>query len=111
LEQKGIDVLCYDQETPSKGWFEVSAGSVEKAAEHSDRALLLCWPPYDEPMAADCLSQYSGDVLVYVGEGYGGCTGDDRFHDMLSAEWKEVEHVCIPQWSGIHDYLTIYRRQ
>jgi hypothetical protein len=24
---------------------------------------------------------------------------------------KNVEEVDIPQWSGIHDYLTIYRRK
>jgi len=141
------DVIAFDQYQPhenkdypfEQGWFEVQEGGPEKGAEHSNRALFLCWPPYATSFAYDCLKAYQGDTLIFVGEGSGGCTGDDDFFRLLDdhydqddddffrllgdhydqdddesdikAQWEEVECVTIPQWEGIHDYMTIYRRK
>lgn len=92
-------------------FFPVQQGSVEKLAEHPDRVLLLCWPPYDNPFAADALRAFQGDTLIYIGEGTGGCCADDDFFDLLD-EWEEVdyfrEHV---QWSGLRDGAGVYRRR
>jgi hypothetical protein len=79
---------------------------------HPDRALFLCWPSFDDPWAAQALACYAGDLLIYAGEGEGGCTADDEFFKLLEAEWDELEysprHVT---YRGIHDYLTAYRRK
>ena len=57
-------------------WFDVQAGGAEAAAAHSERTLLLCWPPKEsEPgafaevatLAVDCLEQYGGDTVCFVG--------------------------------------------
>jgi hypothetical protein len=72
---------------------------------------MLSWPPYDEPMASDCLTYYQGRHVIYIGEGSGGCTGDERFHDTLYDEFEEIEDVRLPQWNGIHDYLSVWRRK
>ena len=61
-------------------------------------------------MASDCLSNYSGNIVAYVGEGNGGCTGNDEFHYQLAAHWDLEREVQIPVWYGLHDSLFIYRR-
>lgn len=61
-------------------------------------------------MAYDYLCQYKGDTVIYIGEGRGGCTGDDSFHEKLKFEYKLVDVYWIPQHFGIHDQLYIYKR-
>jgi len=73
-------------------------------------ALLLCWPDYANPMAAKALKVFKGDRLVYIGEDEGGCTGDDRFHEMLRS-WRRVARIAIPQWPGIHDDVVLYEKR
>lgn len=133
LADRGCDVVAYDLlGSAFDKWFpggqfgNVEKGSTDKAEEHADRTLLLVWPPMSS-MAADALRCYEsagGKRLIYVGEGYGGCTADDDFfamvgdHDYCSDEpcqhgpptWRETQTLAIPQWDGIHDYLGVYER-
>ena len=129
LSQAGADIVAYDIQPPygylapwlgeednfhkfKRLYYPVFHGGVEKAVEHSDRALFLCWPPYAEPMAYAALQAYRGNIVIYIGEGYGGCTGDDAFHDELtSEEWVHMETYDLSCWDGIHDALEIYRRR
>jgi hypothetical protein len=117
ISEAGGKIKCFD-EVPRNihlsslpTWYNVEAGGPEKAAENTDHALMLCWPPYNESMAADALRCYSGEYLIYVGESYGGCTGDNNFHEMLIAGWEKIDDISIPQWPRIHDYLVIYKRR
>lgn len=71
----------------------------------------MVWPPYATSMAFDTLNNFKGNLLIYVGEGYGGCTGDDAFHEKLEEEWDLSEEVEIPQWAGINDSLQILCRK
>lgn len=132
LRQVGADVVAYDEAPPDRAkncyhntggqqgggftggtvptWTEVLQGSASDVVVPPERALMLCWPPYKQPAASVALERYRGDVLVYVGEDGDGCTGDGDFHDALCLRWRAERDVEIPQWSGIHDVLTIYRR-
>jgi hypothetical protein len=126
LSQVGIDVAAYDTKIKRrKLWYPVKRGGAKQAKRFPDRALMLCWPWYGEPMATNCLLNYSGNTLIYIGEGYGGCTADDEFHRLIGegghyeengewvsddSEWSLVVEEPIPQWDGIHDKLSIYRR-
>ena len=57
----------------------------------------------------------SGQILIYNGEGYGGCTGCDEFHNHLQSDhWTpqtmftqrlNKHHVSFP---GIHDRWNTY---
>lgn len=97
-----------------KEWHTIVEGSCEVLAlpENQDRALFLCWPPYDKDFAYNVLKAYQGNTLIYVGEGEGGCTGDDNFFKLLEKEWEEVAYDDgFTSWSGIHDQLIIYRRK
>ena len=74
------------------------------------QALFLCWPDYATDFAANCLRCYTGNRIAYIGEGGGGCTGDDTFHARLAIDWHLEREVEIPQYLGLHDRLWIYRR-
>ena len=120
LRKAGADVLAFDLAPPAlgssnpHGWTwthtEVLPGGTEKLLEHPDRTLFLCWPPYASAMAARCLELYQGEHLVYIGEGVSGCTGDDRFHELLERAWVCIETVDIPHWPSVHDQLEVYQR-
>lgn len=145
LQQRGVDVIAYDPAPPGlsesqwhsgRAWTAVRVGDHLKAADHPTRALLLCWPSYDEPWAALAIRAYRGDTVIYIGEGPGGCTGDDAMHALLGersgcwhhdddfndlpcpgdcpgavgALFEPVAEARIPQWHGLHDTLGVYRR-
>jgi hypothetical protein len=117
LRLRGVDVLAYDiapgdNEQAAHMWTEVEPGTPEILGTVSPaRNLLLCWPPYDEPMASECLESFRGRRIIYVGEGDGGCTGDDGFHRKLFDEFTLEQTVSLPQWPGIHDRLGVWARK
>lgn len=126
IQQAGGDIVAYDshpkrsdnrfhrEDLPEWAkdltWFGVIQGGPNDLRRHDDRTLLLCWPPYAEPFAADCLDNYAGKRLIFIGEDDGGCTGDTDLFDKLKQDWKLVEVVDIPCWPGIHDAMYMYER-
>lgn len=118
--QAHVDVVAYEPAVHADNKFvstpepyvPVRVGDASKAADHPDRALFMSWPDYGSPWAAEALTAYRGDLVFYVGEGSGGCCGDDSFFDLLEAEWVEIgdspHHYA---WYGIHCWLTAYRRK
>lgn len=77
------------------------------------RALFLCWPSYADDWAFVWLERYyekGGRTVIYIGEGHGGCTGTDEFHNFLDKHYEEIKHVRLEQYEGIHDSLTIFER-
>ena len=154
LAQSGIDVRAYDRAPighekswftgprahrsgghtsaeegtePAKEWHPVFQGdeSVLALPENTDRVLFLCWPTYSSTFAYDALKAYQGDYVIYIGEGEGGCNGDDTFWMLVEGaepwlaedlphieqEWESEAFCPMIQWSGIHDNLTIYKRR
>jgi hypothetical protein len=119
LRLRGVDVLAYDKhpgqnEQASHIWTAVRVGTpsvLESEAVSPGRNLLLCWPPYDEPMAYECLEHFQGERVFYVGESPGGCTGDEDFHEKLRRDFDVEKSIDLPQWPGIHDYLSVWRRK
>lgn len=116
LAERGADIICYDEKPYENNWmvgpnrfFDVVLGGPTKANRHPNRTLFLCWPPYSTSMAADALRAYQGKTVIYIGEGDGGCTGDDNFHALLN-RWNKITDYSIPTWYGLHDYLSVYRR-
>lgn len=133
LSQFHIDVVAFDVHPPhasgknyyhcprdsqageltgevGKSYFDVQTGTPEILTQHADRTLFLCWPPYESSMATECLKHYQGNRLIYIGEGDGGCTADDEFHQMLENEWEEVASHRPIQWEGIHDWVYVHER-
>lgn len=80
-----------------------------KAYGHLHECLMLCWPPYSDPMAYEALKKFKGPKLIYIGE-YDGCTADNTFQKYVENNFELEADVRIPQWLGLHDYLSLYRR-
>jgi hypothetical protein len=116
----GADVLAFDPYPPGpeggNKWhhkpgmfFKVGKADAEIAAQHPDRTLFLCWPPYGQDVASRALRSYRGDTVIYVGdEGLSAATPE--FYAELEAGFTKVRTVEIPQWPGIQDRLEIWRR-
>lgn len=75
-------------------------------------------PPHDDSAGADAVQAYldaGGDTVIYIGEGFGGCTGDARMFELLKSHFEEdnsaFQGAQIPTWDGMHDQITLYRRK
>ena len=117
MRERGIDVLAYDRERPHDDnyfarhlWTRIDRGTPGVLAGHTDRSLFLCWPPSKSPMATNCLKAWGGSHLIHVGE-WRLTTGSPGFHDRVEDGFELVEKVSIPQWEGMHDTLTVWRRR
>lgn len=129
LRKMGADVIAYDRAPPNSSKSIVSAcnpwhvgakphtrvlhGTPEILRKHSDRTLLLCWPPLGS-MAKQCLKHWSGQHLVYVGDVDDesvSMNANEEFWDVLRNDFLLDMVVQIPQWLQIHDMLTVWRRR
>ncbi|MEE6176255.1 hypothetical protein [Mycobacterium sp. 050134] len=122
LGQLGVDVACYDLNPGTalvtNGWHDedlyawVHAKDCVEAVEmHPDRTLFLSWPPHGQDVGARILTAYRGARVIYVGDGRGGATGDERMHQILDTEWSEVDSRQPVLWWGQHDRVTVYERR
>lgn len=115
LRERGADVLAFDIEPHEnhwvkRGWSPVERGGPEVLpALGNARALFLCWPPMSD-LALTCLARFRGDTVAYVGEHQGGCCADDSFFGALERIYEQVEECHLPQWPGIHDYLSVWKK-
>jgi hypothetical protein len=119
LRERGADVVATD---PAAGgpnpyhegplWTEVwPLTGVAAVRAYPGRTLLLCWPPPEDDEAGyDVLRAYRGDVLSYVGGDADGPAGSPRFHRELALNWTVEEEIAIPAWPGLHDRLSVLRR-
>ena len=119
IAKAGAKIDCYDLKPPMIGantyghtqqYYPVMPIAWLDWSKTQRKTLFLCWPPYDDPMAEDCLRRFRGMTVVYVGESHWGCTATDAFHTTLDNEWAHVEAVIIPRWDGISDWLRVYQR-
>lgn len=119
VKTAGGEIVALDKDPHKNDWVEGNWTRVDKFTsyyqlrkkDYDNHTLFLCWPPYADSMAFDCLKKYKGNQLVYVGEYSGGCCADDDFFNLLDEEWEEVTSIDIPQFSGMHDSLTHYIRK
>lgn len=119
LRKAGADCVATDPGTgkygyAKHGWkpyVEIEPlDGVAAVVKYPKRALLTVWPDYDQPWAAEALRDFDGTTVLYVGEGRGGCTADDAFHELLNSDYALKEEIDIPQFDGIHDSLEVYMR-
>lgn len=134
LTQLGVDMVSYDIAPPDRyttnthhspydsesGTFlgqlretyaPVFVGGPEVLANHAERTLFLCWPPYRSPMARQCLQHYAGQRLVYLGEGRGDSCATKDFFDRLLKDWCEIDSHWPARWHRMNDKVTIYERK
>ena len=114
ISRAGGDIIAYDKVVAAKCWHPViEMDAAEAAALHPDRALFLCWPPYNDSMATRAAKSYieaGGETILYIGEGKHGCTADDTFFYSFD-RWDETPECmenAVPNWDGIHDEFKVW---
>eukprot|EP00873_Tetraselmis_striata_P005033 jgi/Tetstr1/425297/TSEL_015748.t1 len=113
LSRRGVDVVAFDNgvalptpELPPVG--RVAEGDHTQLAHHPRRTLLLVYPEGD--MAMQCLQEYRGEVLLYVGEGRGGVTASAPFFDALEAGWRAEAVIPLAPFRENYERLYVMRR-
>ena len=76
--------------------------------------ILMSWAPYEDPIATEVLKamrEYNPNaVLIYFGEGWGGCTANDEFFELVEeVEINGFDFVNVPSWYGINDTMILYK--
>lgn len=80
--------------------------------------IILSWPDYNTTFAYEIISKLEpGQIIIYQGESWGGCTGDDYFHDFLNSTDRVIELEDVSnslfeghvRFSGIHDNWYVYQ--
>jgi hypothetical protein len=85
--------------------------AVEAVQHWPERNVFMAWPPYDTPMAHEVAeAMLPGRILIYVGEGESGCTGDYAFFKKLDEDFEEIAEIGIASWSGIYDRCQVYKK-
>ncbi len=119
LRKRGADIIAVDPKPysdngviPAKTWTEVLEMDAKTAIEKYKhrRTLFFCWPSYNLAWPTEALMQWTGKYVAFIGESSGGCTGDDKFHQVLETDFDQMNCIRLPQWSGIHDHLYVYER-
>ena len=117
VEQLDVRIVATDPEPPwNDPYTEIITKTATEAIECAREVfvdgytLFLCWPPYEDSMAADAVEAFQGDTLIYVGQGRCGCTGDERLHRLLYEGWELIETVAIPTFLGFNDRLEVWSR-
>jgi hypothetical protein len=77
--------------------------------------IVMTWPNYNDNLGYRVARKMvSGQRMIYQGEGTGGCTGCDKFHEYLDANFSRVQyceelfdrdHV---KWPGMWDSWWVY---
>jgi len=120
-KEQGIDIISTDlNPNANNGWCrdgeffcdveEIDA--ISAVNKYNNRNVFMAWPPYETSMAYDvALNMAPGKYLIYIGEGWGGCNGDDRFFQYLEDHFEEIDYLQIPKWFGLNDYCSVYLKK
>ena len=118
ISETGCKIICFDKYIDNNPYkhsihhYPVYPGDETILNKFSPKMnLFLSWPPYNDPFAYNAILNFRGKYLIYIGEGGYGCTGDEKFHNELGKNWDRIKIIDIPQWYGINDYLSIWRRK
>lgn len=120
LARFGVDIVATDLNTEHGYRFNIgehrqieTLSAIDAVRVYPDRDVFSCWPSLGEDWLFEAARMIRpGRLLFYIGEGYGGCTADDKFHEFVGNpnEFEEVEVVDMVQFYGINDDLYVYRR-
>ena len=121
LREKGKEVIATDNYS-WLGHCEANVTDVEKldavsAVEKYGKdidILIMCWPFMDNVAYQTIKRLYEVNpqaIVVYIGEGGGGCTADEKFHDHFGIiddeEFYEKVASMYQSWEGIHDRMYV----
>jgi len=115
LRQIGAKIEAWSLEPGYQGtgktecWTKVHKCMEQPPLVINSKALLVVWPPLG--IGVGILCAFTGDWIIHVGEGAGGCTGSKEFHHLLADGYNLEQVIDIPQWEGLHDSVFIWKRK
>lgn len=119
LSLAGLDVIATDIAYPSENeytfinqYYPIRKLRATRAIrKYPDRNIFLSWPPYASEDGTHLLqAMHLDQIVALIGEGAGGCTGSDSMFNYLDRNFKTLADIGIPQFDGIHDYLSIHQK-
>lgn len=120
LAARGVDVVATDKHAGQSSYgYEIGAqfpinrlGAAAAIRAYPARTVFCSWPCYRVPWFARALALVRPGVAVaVVHEGRGGCVGTEGLFARLEAGFDEVEQIALPNFPGIRDRLTVWRRR
>lgn len=130
LKQEGVEIIATDNfswkgdgnswNKDKKYWSNIENIDCVKAVKKYSKdvdIIIMSWPYMDDnayKVLLEMRKQNPDCVLIYIGEGYGGCTADDQFHEAIYE--KEIDDESFDeainnyqQWFGIHDFPILVK--
>ena len=115
LRLLGCDIVATDIFTQDSSWVTVEQLDAVSAVEkYNDKySVLLCsWPNYNEDYAYEALRRFTGDTIIYIGEGKTGNCATDSFFDYLTQNYQKLEiENTLQSWPFLNDRLSIYKKK
>lgn len=124
LKSQGVDITATDVGDKGKyykftdeeyrNYTDVEIMDAERAVKkYKPDILMLVWPPMT-PMSGTALETFlrsGGKKVVFVGEDESGCTGDEKFFEILNKHYEQtVPEANIKRWDGLWDCLFLYEK-
>ena len=87
--------------------------AIDKYGDQADY-VMVSWPEYQSPLAKQILEKCLEKKLplVYIGEDWGGCTGDDSFFELVDEKCEMLKETITTNYlpfEGIHDRIWLIR--
>jgi len=127
LQQQGINIMATDDFSwtgednwnQSKNYWTNIEGidAIEAVKKYGKdvNVIIMSWP-YMDDIAHKVLQEMrevnSFCTMIFIGEGYGGCTASDEFFDNIVEIEDESFNDAVKeykQWWGIHDYPQLVK--
>lgn len=127
LKREGVDIISTDDfswegqgewNKTKKYWTEIenidAVESVKKYGKDID-IIIMSWAFMDNIayQVLQTMREINPEcVIIYIGEGHGGCTADNDFYkSIIEVEDKEFYEIngLYQQWMGIHDCLWLVK--
>ena len=115
LKSLSCDVVATDFLTQDSSWIDVEQLDAVSAVEkyNSQCSVLFCsWPDYNKDYAYEALIRFTGDTIIYIGEGKTGSCATDSFFDYLTQNYQKLEiKNTLQSWPFVNDSLSIYKKK
>jgi hypothetical protein len=112
-------IVCTDIADQQRPFMPVEKlSSVDAVRKYGEdfKTCVMIWPEFEKPHTVRALKarREPFPYLVYIGEGHGGCTGDDALHEYFEEKYSLLKEINIPTWGGCmatHDWVQIFKRK
>lgn len=79
-------------------------------SQEENSSLLLCYPPPKSSMAFECLQNFTGKYIIYIGE-WQGDTGTLEFEKSLLQSYSLIQSIGLPNWNNTCYLTSIWERK